>query len=89
MKAWIRQWLGIEKNIEELKLDLFYVRKEIQKDYRVTQQALGRIVAKLDPDYNKPESDPARKAESERLGEEVIKRLEAEDWARKHTTGEA
>jgi len=85
MRNWIRRWLGIE----ELRLNLFYVRKEIQKDYRVTQQALGRIVAKLDPDYNKSESDPSRKAESDRLGEEVIKRLEAEDWARRHTTGEA
>ena len=73
---------------------------EMKRWQALIEQALGRIIAKLDPMYGKPETkpwkdDPAamqawadRKAESDRLAEEAIKRLEAEDWARKHTLGE-
>jgi hypothetical protein len=43
---------------------------------------LGRVIAKLDTQFGRAEIDPARKAESDKLGEEVIKRLEAEAKAR-------
>ena len=34
------------------------------------------------------EHDPKRKEMSDKLGQRAIKRLEAEDWARRHTLGE-
>jgi hypothetical protein len=54
---------------------------------RVQNEALGKILAQLQPMLGKSEFDPAREAESDRLAEETIKRLEAEDWARRHTEG--
>lgn len=34
------------------------------------------------------EHDPKRKEMSDKLGQRAIKKLEADDWARRHTLGE-
>lgn len=97
MKNWIRRWLGLDVDQKVMMADhaaiinylariegsLFSARSET----RAISSALGRIVAKLDPTFVKSEFDQDRKAESDRLGEEAIKRLKAEDWARRHTEG--
>lgn len=95
MNNWVRRWLGLEQdfatlarmiadNADKLKV----IEKNINRTV-VTSQAVGRLVARLDPNYAKTELDnPERKAESDRLGEEVIAKLEAEDRARRHTLGE-
>lgn len=38
-------------------------------------RALGRVIAKLDPNYGIPENDPSRVAESDRIGDAVIAKL--------------
>lgn len=43
---------------------------------------IGRIIAKLEPGFTVDEQDPARKAKSDRLAKETIRRLEAEAAAR-------
>lgn len=52
------------------------------------EPALGRIIAKLDPIYGTSDFSEAKRAESDRIGEEAIRRIQAEDKARRHTTGE-
>lgn len=56
--------------------------REIRKTLNTIGPGLGRVIAKLDPQYGRSEFDPARKAESDKLAEETIKRLEAEAAAR-------
>lgn len=90
----IRQWLGITqvlRNQVTLIDKLADINSNIGKVNRIVSAitpGLGRVIAKLDPMYAKDELDPIRKAESDKLGEEVIQRLKAEDAARRHTTGE-
>jgi hypothetical protein len=98
----IRNWLGItadmellNSNDEQIMEDLADINANIGKLRRsieVSQQGLGRVIAKLDPIYGRPEtpSNPTpqnaaqnaeyekRKAESDKLGDEVIKRLKSE-----------
>lgn len=50
--------------------------------------ALGRLIA-TDKAFVTDELDPKRKAESDKLADKAISRLMADDWARKHTVGEA
>ena len=50
---------------------------------------LAMIIAKLNPLFHIPEDDPRRKADSDKIGDEVIKKLEAEFKAqRQHQGGE-
>lgn len=55
---------------------------------RAIEPALGRIIAKLDPIYGTSDLSAAKRAESDRIGEEAIHRIQAEDKARRHTTGD-
>lgn len=43
---------------------------------------IGRIIAKLEPKFSESEFTPERKAESDRLAEETIRRLAGEAAAR-------
>lgn len=93
----IRQWLGIT----DLQATQNLTYNNIKDQYHVFNNkldklslqigsitpGLGRIIAKLDPMYGRPEQDSARKAESDRLGDQVIERLKAEHLARQHTEG--
>ena len=47
--------------------------------------AIGRILAKLEPILTKDHLDPKIRAESDKIGQEAMNRLEAEHKARQHT----
>jgi hypothetical protein len=68
--------------LDRIERSLFSSRKET----RGIGKDVLRLVIKFDPNA-KSEFDPSRKAASDEIGAEVIKRLGAEDWARKHTEG--
>jgi len=55
---------------------------------RVTNMAVARMIAAMDPMYRKSELSPERKAKSDQIGDEILRRLWAEDAARKHSLGE-
>jgi hypothetical protein len=59
----------------------------LSKEIRVQNDAIGKLLVQIQPLLAVDELDPTRKAESDRLGEEVINRLRAEDLARQHTLG--
>jgi len=48
---------------------------------------MGRLIAKLDPHYAKDEQDPTRKAESDKIGDDVIKKLTSEHIIRNRVGG--
>ena len=97
MKALFRKLLGIDedhyllmsfvsKQQGEILTRLMEIDRKLEGmtlGYRVSNAAMARLIAKLDPTYGIPEIDPKRKAESDKLGEAVIKRLKAEDEARR------
>lgn len=95
MKEWIRNWLGLTEMFDRevsiiMRLQKIHDMSEASlKEVRILGPSLGRIIAKLDPQYGKSEFDPIRKDESQALAEDIIKRLRAEDAARRHTTGES
>ncbi len=85
----IREWLGISV----LRSEMAYINNKLDgidtRLYKVDKQVstitpgLGRIIAKLDTQYARHEMSPAMKAESDRLAEETIRRLEAEAAVRR------
>jgi hypothetical protein len=87
----IRDWLGLdtlEMSVHEYNAQLSDLRRAIYKlttTNAVNNLAIGRIIAKKEHYFGVPEDDPKRKAASDKLGEQVIKRLEGEFLAsRKH-----
>lgn len=82
---------GVYRVIEHVMQERYLLREDIaklQKDITPLLQGIGRIIAYHDRNYGVSEFDPKRKAESDAISERVIAQLKAEDWARKHTTGE-
>lgn len=90
MKKWIREWLGIDQiywNLSDMRendLDRHKQLNRIEEQLRALGPGLGRVIAKLDAKFAQDESNasPERKAESDRIGAEALKRLEAEAAAR-------
>lgn len=91
----IRNWLGITDivtNQQQLYMEHSILHTKMgnhQNQLRAVSRqldaigpGLGRVIAKLDTTYAQSEFDPARKAESDKLAKETIKRLEAEAEAR-------
>jgi uncharacterized small protein (DUF1192 family) len=85
---WIKNILGItdlERQIAMLETEIEDLTEKVSAalDHYETQGlALGRIIAKLDPNYGRdPISDRDLIAESDAIGNEVIKRLRAEQQA--------
>jgi len=87
----------LDTDLGHIKLHLASEAKmlsELDRKLRAQAEALGKILAQVQP---LPEESPTagqpdngwaeRKAESDRLGNEVIARLEAEDQARQHAEG--
>lgn len=72
MKQWLRKLLGIEDILDALER-IHMDNLKLRSDFTVTMGA--------------DELDPRRKAASDAIGQEVIRRMVAEDMARKHTTG--
>lgn len=90
MKHWFREFLGINdlaRNQQQLYSEHSHLHNktdQLLKQMSALGSGLGRVIAKLDARFAEDESNasPERKAESDRIGEEVIKRLEAEAAAR-------
>lgn len=82
----LREWLGIQDfsgDISELSRRL----DEVEAASRVSMEAVRKAVnAKMD---SRSPFDPERKAESDAIGDRVLKQLYAEDAARRHTEGKA
>lgn len=69
-----------------IKLDTAEGNAKKQMDLLIT--AVAHLIAKSNAFFAKDELDPERKADSDKLAEDVIKRLKAEQMARDHTTGD-
>lgn len=83
-RDWIRRWLGIDG----LRYEIGEVQRGIKNLAIANRLGIGQIIAKIDPMFGKPEIDADRKAESDKLSQEAIARILADDMARKHTLGE-
>lgn len=87
MRNWLQEYLGINSilthllDIRENRLNDRKLLNKLEREIQIRDRMLGRIIAKLDPNYIGDEADPLRKAESDRLSDEVIKRLYAEHEA--------
>lgn len=84
----IRRWLGITEIQEDQSAIMDRLHNlnnelvRLQQSMKAIGHGLGRIIAKIDANYAKNEFDPAKRAESNKIGEEVLKRLNAEAKAR-------
>lgn len=84
----IRNWLGIADvihSITELRNHQINMQRtfaDIKAQLNIISPGLGRVIAKLDVKYAESEHSAERKAESDALGKEVLKRLHAEAKAR-------
>ena len=84
MRYWLLKFLGITEILHEqrsLRTQMgswAYRTERLRLEIGATNRAIGKVVHKLDPNLLVPEDDPARKAASDRLGDEVIKRLKGE-----------
>ena len=87
MKKWIRQYLGIaevQQDQDLLNLRLRGVLTElaaIKGQAIASNRGMGRLLAKLDPLFGVDELDPERKADSDRIGQDIIRKLIAEHVA--------
>jgi|HubBroStandDraft_2_1064218.scaffolds.fasta_scaffold166512_2 hypothetical protein len=88
LRTLIRKWLGIENVLVKLisiSIEQQMLHTELRRVHMniiTHHDALGRIIAKLDPLYGVDEQDPARRAESDRISRQAMERLEAEAKAR-------
>ena len=80
----IQNWLGItaqanySRDAERYYDGILRRLDRIEARTLSSESALARIVAKLDPAYLQDPSDPAVRAASDKLGREVIAKLDAE-----------
>lgn len=97
MKKMIRRFLGLPEDgiagtlaahEEVLRIHANQMRnattsiyKKLDEELAITNLAVGRVIAKIDPTYIRSEHDPKRLAESEELGNKVIERIRAEHTA--------
>lgn len=75
---------------DNLKDELYHNQRQLAKRIELALQAIERVAALSlanDKNFVTSEFDPARKAESETLGAQAIRRIEAEHLARQHTEG--
>ncbi len=87
MKKWIRQYLGITEVQEDQGLLNQRLRGVLTELAAIKGQAIaanrgmGRLLAKLDPLFGTDELDPTRKTDSDRISQDIIKKLIAEHVA--------
>lgn len=78
---WLRRLLGTDGTYDQLVALNNYIsglRGEIgavRTQVSVTNLAIGRVIAKIDPAFVTPEDDPVRKAASDAAGKAVIRKL--------------
>jgi len=86
----IREWLGItdlRAEVSMLDNSLMSLHSKTDRNTRTLgtiTPGLGRIIAKLDPQVARDELSPAMRAESDRLADETIRRLQGEQAVRDH-----
>ena len=94
MKKWIRQYLGIDDLVSNEQMifnelgrlhaktdQVFISTRGVKTEIAIHNRALARFIAKLDPMFAEDEMSPARKAESDKLTEQVIRKLVGEHLA--------
>lgn len=79
----LEQELENEKYANELLKTALKEQRRVLDSVEALTLAVGRIIALKEPYFGVSEDDPARKAESDRLGEAVIKRIKDEAAARR------
>lgn len=101
MKNWLRKWLGtsdLQDAIDNLTRHSINLQADIRSlDSRISilngnvpvhNNAIARLIAKLDPLYGIPEDDPERKAASDKLSAQIINKLYADHAASNKLTGD-
>lgn len=78
------QIVSLNNYITGLRGEISAMRTEI----KVSNRALGRVIAKIDPIFLVPEDDPVRKAASDAAGDAVIAKLLGEHIMSTRQTGE-
>jgi len=93
VRNWIRRWLGIDQ-IElwlnlQVKEKIFMLTEieKLEKQQRVLEDIVGCLIVLNDPLFTIDELNLLRRAESDKLTDEAIRRLYAEQAARDHTVG--
>jgi len=96
MANFIQHWLGIDVILTHLH-DMRRLRLDDNRNFEnkldtmhshlaAANRGMGRLIAKLDPMYGQDEMDHKRKAASDELSDQVIKKLIAEHLASNRTT---
>lgn len=62
--------------------------EKLEKQQRVLEDIVGRLVVRNDPLFTIDELNLLRRAESDKLADGAIRRLYAEQAARDHTVGQ-
>lgn len=93
-KLWtnLRQWwhhdtIILNKQLDSIDYRIGQLLHNVER-LNALEPALGRILAKLDPISGVDENDKQRKLDSDILGDKIMKKLLADDLARRHTLGE-
>jgi regulator of replication initiation timing len=90
LKQWIRKLIGtndIYEQVNDLQRYITGLRGEIgalkslKTEVGIHNRALSRVIAKLDPMFAEDEMSPARKAESDKITEMVMRKLIGEHLA--------
>lgn len=93
MQAWLQRWLGIadlQLRLVKLKQEVYNLQAKQEMTHNeiiIHNNAIGRMINKLDPTFIQSYDDPARREESDRIGAKAISLIKAESLARQHTEG--
>lgn len=74
----LQDWEDYRKRIEPLMVQS-----------KITNLAVARIIAKIDPEYCRSEFDSKRRADSDAIGDQVLRKLLSENRTANHHTGES
>lgn len=91
MKRWLRQYLGIDEIQEDQHMiarcltEISVNQTSHLRQLKILYSGIGRIIAKVDPEYSRDELDPERKAESDKIGASVTNKLIGEHLARSNS----
>lgn len=84
LKQRVRDWLGISRVIDQMNaIEIKQIANnnkvsDFNRNISVQNRAFGHILARINPILGIPEDDPKRRADSDALGEEIIRRLKGE-----------
>ena len=92
IKNWLRDFLGINTiqiQINQLNKDMSIAYKiatidnrnyylHLEDEIKIIQLAHARIIAKIDPAFNRDMTSPEARAQSDKIAEEVLKKLISE-----------